>query len=58
MALQKLPEEVQDSYVSAEYRELRGELDVEGEACEVDFYSVRVDTTGRGKRKKHTVVLY
>lgn len=58
LALQELPEVLQDSPVSAEYRVSRGELDVEGEACEVDFYAVRVDTVGRGKRKRQSVILH
>lgn len=57
-ALQELPEEMQDSGILLEYRVFRGELDVEGEACAVDFYAVRVDTVGRGKRKRHTVILH
>ena len=58
LALQELPEEVQDSDVSGEYRVSRGELDVEGEACEVEFCAIRVDTVGRGKRKRHAVILH
>ncbi len=58
LALQQLPKEFQDADVASEYREHQGDLDVEGSPVEFEFYAIRVDTVGRGKRKRHTVILH
>ncbi len=48
-----------DDWVSGEYRISRGPLDVEGEACYLEFCSFRIeDVKQRGKELQHELVLY